>query len=115
MTLFLFAVQQGTPTDDELEELGRAIAEDWKRLGRNLRIADPRLHYIQRTYNLLSERGYHMLKHWKLKKGSAATYQALCDALKHEHVQREDLAEQFCNIHPGNYLLPGEGEGASGM
>jgi len=45
-----------------------------------------------------------MLKYWKQKKGCAATYQALCDALKHKLVQRQDLAEMFCYIH-GKYLI----------
>jgi len=45
-----------------------------------------------------------MLKHWKQEKGSGATYQALCDALKHRLVQRQDLAEQFCYIN-GKYLI----------
>ena len=46
-----------------------------------------------------------MLKHWKQgKRSSAATYTALCDALRHELVQRQDLAEQFCYIH-GKYIL----------
>ena len=112
MTLFLFAVKQGIPTADELEELGNKIVGHWAILARRLGIGGPRLQDIQRAHDQLSERGYHMLQHWKQEKGSAATYQALCDALKHPLVQRRDLAEQFCYIyHPGNYLLPGEGRG----
>ena len=45
-----------------------------------------------------------MLKHWRQDKGSAATYEALCGALKHRFVQRQDLAEQFCYIN-GKYLI----------
>ena len=45
-----------------------------------------------------------MLKHWKQNKGSAATYQALCDALRDGLVQRLDLAEKFCYIK-GNYFI----------
>ena len=45
-----------------------------------------------------------MLKHWKQDKGSAATYEALCGALKHRLVKRQDLAEQFCYID-GKYLI----------
>ena len=104
MTLFLFAVKQGIPTDEELEKLGNEIAKRWKKLGRRLRVSDARLQEIHEAHDQLSERGYHMLKHWKQKKGSAATYQALCDALKHKLVQRQDLVERFCYIH-GNYLL----------
>ena len=106
--LFLLVVKQGTPTDDELEELGKRIAENWEKLGRRLGIEDPKLKEILQAHEQLSERGYHMLKHWKQEKGSAATYQALCDALKHNLVQRQDLAEEFCYIH-GNYFLLGGG------
>ena len=106
--LFLLIVKPGTPTLDELEELGRKIAENWEKLGRRLGIEDPKLKEILQAHEQLSERGYHMLKHWKQKKGSAATYQALCDALKHNLVQRQDLAEQFCYIH-GNYFQVFEG------
>ena len=101
-------MKQGTPTNEELEELGEKIAGNWKKLGRRLDINDPKLHAIREAHDQLSERGYQMLKHWKQEKGSTATYQALCDALKHKLVQRQDLAEQFCYIH-GNYFLWGRG------
>lgn len=39
-----------------------------------------------------------MLKRWKENKGADATYQALCDALQHKLVQRQDLVEKFCCI-----------------
>ena len=40
-----------------------------------------------------------MLKHWKQEKGSAATYQALYEALQHTRVQRKDLAKKFYYIN----------------
>lgn len=46
----------------------------------------------------MSEKGYRMLKRWKENKGADATYQALCDALQHKLVQRQDLVEKFCYI-----------------
>lgn len=52
----------------------------------------------------MSEKGYSMLKYWKEKKGSAATYQALCGAFEHRLVERQDLAEQFCYIN-GKYIF----------
>ena len=106
--LFLLIVKPGTPTDDELEELGRKIAETWEKLGRRLGIDDPKRQEIFQARDQLSERGYHLLKHWKQENGSAATYQALCDALKHNLVQRQDLAEEFCYIH-GNIFLQERG------
>ena len=96
--------KEGTPTDDELEELGDEIGENWIKLGRRLGVSDPNIEEINKAHDLLSEKGYHMLKHWKQEKGSAATYQALWKALQHKRVQRKDLAEKFCCIK-GNYFL----------
>jgi len=81
-------VKQGKPTDEELEKLGRDIADIWVKLGRRLGVSDPKCREIERAYVLLSEKGYHMLQHWKQIKGDDATYQALCKALQHELVQR---------------------------
>ena len=90
--------------NDELEELGDEIGEKWIKLGRRLDVKEPKLEEIHRSHDLLSEKGFHMLLHWKQEQGSAATYQALCDALKHKLVQRQDLAEKLCYIC-GNYSL----------
>jgi len=100
--LFLFVVKHGTPTDDELEKLGVEIAQDWIKLGRRLGITDAKLEGIGQRHDQLSEKGYQMLKHWRQEKGSDATYQALCDGLLDDLVQRRNLAEKFCYIN-GNY------------
>ena len=86
--------------------MGEYIAEGWKRLGRYLGVREMMIQQISNTERILSERGYHVLLHWKQEKGSAATYQELCDALTRPPVQRRDLAEQFCYqyIH-GKYLF----------
>ena len=81
-----------------MEKLGVKIAENWTKLGRRLEVSEPKIQEINKAQDQLSEKGYHMLKHWKQEKGSAATYQNLCDALQHELVQRQDLAETFCYI-----------------
>ena len=104
LELFIFVVKEGKPTDEELEKLGRDIADIWVKLGRRLGVSDPKCREIERAYVLLSEKGYHMLQHWKQIKGDDATYQALCKALQHELVQRQDLVEKFCCVK-GNYLL----------
>ena len=65
---------------------------------------DAELQEINKGHDQLSEKGYHMLKNWGQKKGSAATYQALCEGLEHKLVQRQDLAEKFCYSN-GNYFL----------
>lgn len=80
------------------------IAENWKKLARRLDVSDSKLREIDDAHNQLSERAYYMLKHWKQENGSGANYQALCGALKHRLVQRQDLAEQFCSIN-GKYLI----------
>jgi len=84
--------------------LGHKIVENWKSLGRRLDVTDSKLLEIEKDHEQISEKGYYMLKHWKQEKGCAATYQALCGALKHKLVQRQDLAEQFCYIN-GNILF----------
>ena len=101
---FLLLVKRGRPTEDELEQLGIDIAEDWSKLGRRRKLNEPTLQEIDNAHDQLSEKGYHMFKRWKQNNGSNATYQALCDALKHKLVQRQDLVEKFCYFK-GNYLL----------
>ena len=101
---FVAPVKHGTPTLDELEELGAEIGEKWIKLGRRLSLQDAELQEISRGHDQLSEKGYYMLKDWRQKKGSAATYQALCEGLEHKLVQRQDLAEKFCHVD-GNYFV----------
>ncbi|KAL9978797.1 hypothetical protein ACROYT_G016360 [Oculina patagonica] len=90
------AVIQGTPSDDELEELSLQIGASWRTLGRRLRIEEASLYALQRENDELSEQVYKMLLHWKLKNGSAATYKVLYDSLCNALVGRYDLAERFC-------------------
>ncbi len=80
-----------------MEQLGFDIGENWITLGRRLRVKEAELKEIDhRPHDRLREKGFQMLLHWKQKEGSAATYQALCKALRHELVGRKDLAERFC-------------------
>ena len=65
------------------------------RLGRRLAVSDAKLQEIDQAYEQLSEKGYQMLKQWKQSQGTDANYQALCKALQHDLVQRQDLAEKF--------------------
>ena len=102
--LFVLVVKHGIPKTEELEKLGVEIAEDWMTLGRRLGIRDSKIQEIETAHIQLPKKGYRMLKHWKQAKGFAATYEALCEALQHELVQRQDLAETFCHIK-GNYFL----------
>lgn len=59
---------------------------------------------IDKSQEQQSEKGYHMLKCWKQNKGTAATYQTLCDALQYELLWRQDLAGKFCYIK-GSYFI----------
>ncbi|XP_022789209.1 uncharacterized protein LOC111328926 [Stylophora pistillata] len=93
------AVKQGTPTDDELQKLGRDIGEKWMQLGHCLRVEEPELQDIDQRQRQLCQKGYNVLMAWKQKNGSAATYEILNAVLQHELVQRKDLAEQICHSH----------------
>ena len=96
-------MKPGTPKSIELQRLAVEIAEKWEKLGRRLGVSEARLSEIDHAHDQLSEKGYSMLKLWSQSEGSAATYQALYDALQDELVQRLDLAEKFGCIK-GNYL-----------
>ena len=52
---------------------------------------EPKLQEIHWLQAKLSEKGYHMLLQWKQEQGCTATYQALCDALKHKLVAQNQL------------------------
>nr|XP_058956685.1 uncharacterized protein LOC131783924 [Pocillopora verrucosa] len=88
--------KQGTPSDYELERISSGLGDAWKKLGRRLKIQDPKLDDLNKLNEDFSEKGYKMLKHWKEVNGSAATYQILGDGLQMNLVNRRDLAEEFC-------------------
>ena len=93
---FVSVVKEGTPSDDELEHLASNLGDAWKTLGRRLGIKDPKLEEIRQSNEVLSEKRYQMLRHWKGVKGSDATYQILGQALQHVLVNLRELAEEFC-------------------
>ena len=82
----------GTPTDNELNELAWDIANSWRKLGHRLGVSEAVLDSIDQENKRLSEKGYRMLTHWK--QGAAASYKVLNDALRHEGIQRQGLAEK---------------------
>ena len=91
----MFLVKQGVPSDEDLEWLSHHVEQEWKVLGRRLRIKEERLCATDTDHPDMVEKAYQMLRHWKEKNGSAATYKVLHDALCHRLVSRRDLAEQL--------------------
>ena len=92
--VFLFSVRQGVPSDKDLEWLSQKV-ENWKTLGRRLKIEKVKLMMIDDENTEFIEKIYKMLLHWKERNGSTATYTILHDALCHPLVNRTDLAEQL--------------------
>jgi len=89
-------LKASVPRDEVLEGLGQSIGDKWMNLGRRLNINESKLEGIAKDFEPLHERGFQMLKHWKQKQGSGANYKSLSDALKHNLVERKDLAEKYC-------------------
>ena len=98
--VFIFVVKQ-VPSDEDLEWLSQKL-DEWKRVGRRLKIEEARLTAFDNENKEWSEKIYKVLLHWKERDGLAATYTVLHDALCHPLVNRADLAEQLItgNISP---------------
>ena len=90
----MFLVKQGVPSDEELDWLSHKL-ENWKVVGRRLKIDTPTLTAFDMENSGWFEKIYRMLLHWKERNGSTATYTILQDALCHPLVKRTDLAEQL--------------------
>ena len=77
--------------------MAQKIPDHWKKLGRRLLEDDEEtLNAMHKENEECCEKAYKMLLKWKQAKGSGATYRVLHDALCHDLVNRQDLAEQFC-------------------
>ena len=92
--LYLFLVKDGKPKDNELYELASAIEDIWRMLGHCLGVSEGVLDSLDHDPVDAWIKGYHMLLYWK--GGATASYKVLNDALRHEDVQRQDLAKKFC-------------------
>ena len=90
----MFLVMQGVPSDEDLEWLSQEL-EEWKTVGRRLKIKEAKLMAFDIEKRKCSEKIYKMLLHWKRRNGSTATYTILRNALCHPLVNRTDLAEQL--------------------
>ena len=91
----MFLVKQGVPSDEDLEWLSHQL-DKWEEVGRRLKIEEATLTAFDDDNREKREKIYKMLRHWKQKDGSAATYTVLHDALCNRFVNRTDLAEQLC-------------------
>ena len=94
MSLF-FLVKEGVPRKKDLQWLSQQL-EEWKPVGRRLKIEEARLTAFDNEDKRHSEKIYKMLLHWKRTKGLRATYKVLHDALCHQFVNRTDLAQKLC-------------------
>ena len=91
----LFLVKQGIPSHEEFDYLSHRLKK-WKTVGRRLKIDEAMLTTFDNDYKLSFVKSMEMLRHWRERDGSAATYTVLHDALCHPLVNRKDLAEKFC-------------------
>ena len=97
--LVIFAdveLKEGTPQNDELEQLANETGDSWKKLARRLNL-ELRIPDIDDQNKQLSEKAYQMLLEWKQRNAVNATYEKLFEALKHNLVGRRDLAEKYCS------------------
>ena len=93
--IFIILVKQEDLRDEDLQRLSHKL-EEWKPLGRRLKIEEATLTEFDDDCRKKREKIYKMLQHWNQANGAAATYMVLHDALCHTLVGRTDLAEQFC-------------------
>ena len=95
---FLFAItvtKFNNRSKDDLERLSRKIADNWKSLARRLGFDEPEITAFDRENGRFARKAYEMLLAWHRRKGSAATYQVLYDALCDDLVECKALAEEL--------------------
>ena len=97
LLLFVVEVKPGIPEENELHALANDVSQFWKKLGRELRVAESKLSQLdvglqQDVY----EKAYQMLLHWRETRDDQATYQILYSALTSTVVGRNDLGKKYC-------------------
>ena len=95
MVIIILAVKEGEPSEYELEGLSRQL-ENWKPLGRRLGFGEAELDGFRKKDEPFSETAFAMLRKWKQKQGSDASYKVLYHALCHEYVNLRQLAQGVC-------------------
>ena len=89
-------IKAGVIKDDELEELSEKLGNSWKPLARRLGFNMSEITGFHKANEEYTEKALSMLKKWKEKVGSGATYWEMYVGLCHEYVTRRDLAEEIC-------------------
>ena len=79
-----------------LIDLAFDLSVDWKTLARVLGLSEEVSRICDDYRRNVFEQAYRMLQTWKRRNGSQATYQALGEALSHDVVSRNDLAQKYC-------------------
>ena len=75
------------------------LGSEWKALARRLKFEGGDITSFEAESGRYSEKVFKMLREWKYREGSEATYSVLYSALSDELVRRKDLAETFCLNH----------------
>ncbi|KAJ8023318.1 Ankyrin-2 [Holothuria leucospilota] len=78
-------------TDELILNVSKKISTEWRILGGKLQLTDQHLNHIKADNNNSLDRNFAMLKKWKEKNASAATFTVLMEALR--SVERTDVAE----------------------
>ena len=94
----LVLVKEGRPENEVLERLAKNIPDQWKKLGRRLKVDEADLKAIHLENEEPFEKAFQMLLKWKKAKGTEATYLVLYMALCHDLVECKELAENFCCV-----------------
>ena len=92
--MFLHAIIEGNPTFEELRRLSWELNE-WKWLGRFLGFKESELTGIDKdNADEHFEKVYAMLRKWKERGGTSATYIVLHEALCRANLR--NLAQEYC-------------------
>ena len=89
-------IRDGTPEPEDLERLSKKMGTSWKSFALILGFEEAEIVEFDYEYKEVAKKAYQMLRRWKERDGTKATYEVLYSALTHNLVQRRDLAEAFC-------------------
>ena len=79
--------------------MSKKLGSKWEALARRLKFERGDITSFEGESGRYSEKVFKMLREWKYREGSEATYSVLYSALSDELVGRKDLAEKFCLNH----------------